>query len=226
MQEMSARARTGRIAAVTVAAFLAGFPAQAAAQKAAFLDAFVTFHSRLIGTFGDEGPQIAAAVDEMAAGLAEWDRQAGVAEASASAPGDRAVINLDRGRFDLALKALDAAIQAEPGRAAFHRLRGLVLEALGREDEALASLAAAWDLDRSDPMTAYLLADRRAAHGGTEDVAPQAAALAATYARTGGPPPGRAPAPFTQLALVADRAADTPIFSPALYDDGFALVAQ
>ena len=227
----TARRRNGPalgVACLTLAACL--FPAVAYAQKASFVDAFIRFHSRLIGTFGDEGPEIAAAIEDMASSLAGWRREADRLEADlttapGSAPADLAVLHLDRGRLDAALSAMDAAIQAEPSRAAFHRLRGLIHDAAGRRDEAVAALTRAWELDRSDPIAAYLLADRRTSLDEAADIEPQLAALLDAYERTGAPEPGRAPAPFFQLSLVSDLAADTPIFSPVLYADGLALVA-
>ena len=206
-------------------------PAEALAQRDAFIDAFVTFHSRLIGTYGDEGPQIVASLDDMAARLAAWEREADAAEAQLrtrgpGAPGDFALLYLDSGRREDALRALDAAIDAEPGRAALHRLRALVLEALDQPAEALAALTNAWEIDREDPMSAYLLADRRAAADGTADAAPQVAALLGAYDRAQAAGVDRPSAPFVELALVNDLAADTPIFSPALYADGFELMAR
>jgi tetratricopeptide (TPR) repeat protein len=223
--------RRNAIALAAACVALIVCPGAAYGQKAAFVEAFVTFHSRLIGTYGDEGPQIAAALDEMAVGLVAWDREAAAAEAAlrasqSVAPADLAVLHLDRSRFEDALKEMDAAIRAEPRRAAFHRLRGLIHEAAGRPADAVAALATAWQLDPDDPITAYLLADRRTAASPGEDIQPQVATLLAAYGRAGGPTFGRSRAPFFQLSLIQDRAADTPIFSPVLYADGLRLIAQ
>ena len=222
----------GRAAhAVALAAALVCLaPAEAVAQRAAFVEAFVAFHSRLIGTYGDEGPRIAASLDAMASTLAEWERQGRAAEAElkshASTPaGDFAVLYLDAGRLDAALRAMDAAIEAEPRRAAFHRLRALILEALGRQPDAVAALAAAWEIDPDDPIGAYLLADRRIALDATADVAPQVATLIAAFERMQSAA-DRPSAPFVELTLVDDFSADTPIFSPVLYAEGLESFAR
>ena len=218
--------KTLATAAFLVAA-LTVLPAGAAAQRDPFIDAFVSFHSALSGTYGDEGPKVAASLDQMATSLAAWDRTAAGAVAKLTSQrtntaGDLALAYLDWGRLDEALAALDSAIAIEPTRAAFHQLRGLILDASGRRDDAIAAFASAWALDPNDPIKAYLLADRRGTEASAGDLQPQLAALLASYGR--GTPAGRAP--FIPLTLIEDRAAKTPIFSPAPYAGGFALVAQ
>lgn len=218
--------RTLATAALLVA-LLTVLPGAAAAQKDPFIDAFVGFHTALSGTYGDEGPRVVASLDQMAASLAAWDRTAAGTVAKftsqqANTGGDLALAYLDWGRHDDALTAIDSAIAIEPTRAAFHQLRGLILDASGRRNDAVAAFATAWTLDPNDPIKAYLLADRRGTDADAGDLQPQLAVLLASYDR--GRLAGRAP--FIPLTLVEDRAAKTPIFSPASYAGGFALVAQ
>ena len=66
-----------------------------------------------------------------------------------------ASLYLERNRFDAALREFDADITIDPARAAFHRLRGLVLQAMNRDDEAAAAFRAAWLREPDDPQNAY-----------------------------------------------------------------------
>lgn len=71
-------------AAVSLALLL-GAP-RASAQKVAFVDAFVAFHSALFGTYGDEGPEVTAALERMSASLGSWEsREAGERAAATAA---------------------------------------------------------------------------------------------------------------------------------------------
>ena len=51
------------VTAACAVALLLALPVRAAAQKSAFIDAFIAFHTALPGTYGDEGPQVIAALD-------------------------------------------------------------------------------------------------------------------------------------------------------------------
>jgi len=210
-----------------------------AAQKSAFRDALIGFHSQLAGDYGDEGPRIAASLDRMASSLAAWDQQIRVAEQdarqrlAAATSSERVRIHqslaelyADRGRHADAVREIDAALAVDGGRADLHIFRGLVLEAWGHDDDAVRAFSRAWEIDRDDPVSAYLLASRRAAQA-DEDIAPQAAVLLKALARRLASVPSDRSIPlFADLALVEDRAAVTPVFAPALYAEGFTLVAQ
>jgi tetratricopeptide (TPR) repeat protein len=190
-----------------VFALLTLVPTSAAAQKDPFIDAFIDFHSMLSGTYGDEGAKVVTSLDQMAVSLAAWE---------AADPDTRP-------RAD-ALTAIEAAIRIEPRRADLHVFRGLILETFARDAEAARSFKTAWGLDPDDPIKAYLVAARTSAGANPDDLQPQIATLLAAYDRARSAPGPRAP--FIQVALVEDRAADTPRFSPAPYADGFALIAQ
>lgn len=203
-------------------------PARVTAQKDSFINAFMEFHALLAGTYGDEGPDAARALDRMAAALAAWDDINRESQAKLeSAPGSAsnlALFYLDAGRPGDALAAIDAAIQIEPKRAGLHMFRGVVLDAAGRIAEALQSLRTAWDLDHNDPIAAYLLAARIATGPDPVDVQPQLAALLAIYQRSGASPRRRAP--FLQTSFINDLAADMPRFAPAAYAEGFSRFMQ
>src|SRR4051812_33622091 len=86
-------------------AFLISLPVGAAAQKSAFIDAFIDFHIALSGTYGDEGPRVTAALDRMEVSLDAWERANREAEQALKARGnatpiDLAVLYVDELRLD------------------------------------------------------------------------------------------------------------------------------
>ena len=214
------------VTAAWAVALLLALPVRAAAQKSAFIDAFIDFHSALPGTYGDEGPQVTAALDRMAASLDTWERASREAEAALRAragttPADLALLYADQLRLDEAIDAMQRAIAAEPRRASYYVLQGLLNQAAGHPMAAGAAFDAAHALDPADPIAAYLAAAHLADEGGGNEMKPLVATLMAAAER------GRLPraAPFAQFALVEDLWAATPIFSPAAYADGFASMA-
>jgi tetratricopeptide (TPR) repeat protein len=72
------------VAAVSLALLL-GASTPSSAQQAAFVDAFVAFHSALFGTYGDEGPEVTAALERMAASLGPWESRAAEQRTEAAA---------------------------------------------------------------------------------------------------------------------------------------------
>jgi len=199
-------------------------PAPAAAQKDAFIEALIEFHSALSGTYGDEGPRVEAALDRMAAALDAWNTENRAAEAALPTGPDNApslaLFFLDAGRPAEALEAVEAAIRFEPERAGLHRLRGVLLGADGRDADALASFERAWALDPKDPVIAYLLADGMSTDEPSEAPEPQLAALLAAPGPAGGAYTWRTP--FFRAALIGDASSDEPQFGRAAYADGFA----
>jgi tetratricopeptide (TPR) repeat protein len=209
----------GRPAGICAVILVTLLPAPVSAQKDQFIDAFIEFHSELSGTYGDEGSRAAVALDRMTAALGAWNAANRAAEASLrSAPGyapsTLALFFLEAGRPAEALSAIESALQLEPTRAGVHMFRGILLDAAGRGADAVRSFETAWQLDPDDPVTAYLLADRTAAGQAPPDLEPQIASLLAASQRVGAAPRR---APFIQVALIDDRAADTPRFLPATY---------
>jgi tetratricopeptide (TPR) repeat protein len=207
-----------------------GLSPEAAAQKDAFIDELIAFRLALAGTYGDEGPQVLASLDRLAAALAQWDRTLAAIEgdmrgALPGAPPERALLVhttlasrfIERGRFREAMAEIDAAMAIDPRRPAFPLLRGLVQEIAGTPAGAFEDFERAWRLDPADPVKAYLVADRGLALGRLDDITPQLDVLMAAL-ETGA---AAGVDPFIQLALVADARADWPVFAPAAYADGF-----
>jgi tetratricopeptide (TPR) repeat protein len=224
--------RRAALAVALVAASLT--PSTASAQKDRFIDALIAFRTALGGTYGDERPQLEAALDGMVSSLAAWDREAAASETELRrglphAPTeDRlrrrialASLKLDRDQWADALGDLDAAVAANPDRAFVYLARGMVRDTAGDTAGAVSDFQRAWDLDRDDPVKAYLLVTRGLAAGTHDDPGPPLGALlAAQQAATGGAPPG-----FMEIGLLRDRA-DWPVFAPAAYAEGFGLVAE
>jgi len=225
---------------VCLLSILSTWTAAPAAQKSAFRDALIGFHSNLAGDYGDEGPVIAESLDRMASSLAAWDQLIRVAEQDlrprlpTATSGERVRIHhslaelyADRGRFADAVREIDAALAVDSTRADALVFRGLVLEAWGRQEDASISFRRAWDLDREDPVSAYLAASRRVGAADGTGAAPETAVLLKALARRlASVPPDRSIPLFSAVSLIDDGAAVTPVFSPALYAEGFTLVAQ
>jgi tetratricopeptide (TPR) repeat protein len=232
-----------RTVACAVAGVLAALmlPREAAAQKDTFIDALIAFRTSLAGNFGDEGPQVAANLERMATSLDVWDKTIASAEADLRAGLSGATreqtlrvrleltsLFLQRGRFAEGLAEIDRAIAVDPQRAAFHLFRGLIHDTTGAVAEARKDFERAWTLDPPDPIKAYLLADHVPAPGDRQPqidqlMVAQQALMAAQQAAV---PAIRAPISFIRLPLIEDRAADWPVYSPAAYAEGFALVAE
>jgi tetratricopeptide (TPR) repeat protein len=213
-----------------LAAFLA-HPAPAAAQKDAFVDAFVTLHADLMGSYGDEGPQVTETLGRMSAALDAWERSAAADESALKARGasaaEFALVYVDAHRLDDATQAVKAAIAMEPSpgsardtrRASLYVFLGLLQDESGDTADAATSFETAWRLDSSDPVAAYLWADRLSRRSGA-DPTPQLAVLLAASDR--GVLSQRRP--FAEFRLVNDLAAGTPIFAPVAYAHAFALM--
>lgn len=229
--------------AVCLVAAVGALSASPAAQVDAFRDALIGFHSTIAGEYGDEGPLAVRNLDRMASSLSAWDavirdaeRDVG-ARVSTAPAGERARIHaslaqlyIERGRYPDAVRELDAAIQSDGTRASLHVLRGLVFEITGRPGdnaEAVRAFERAWQIDREDPVSAYLLSSRQANQTASDDVAlPTSRLLAALTRRFRSVPRDRHIDLFPQLALVPDAAAVTPVFSPARYAEGFSFVEK
>jgi tetratricopeptide (TPR) repeat protein len=209
------------------------------AQKDAFRDALIEFHSKLAGDYGDEGPLVASNLEKMASSLATWDAMIRSAEEDARSRLQVAPVTerlrlhtalgemyVERGRYADAIRELDAAIRTEPSRADVLVFRGLVLETSGRQEEAVVAFTRAWEVDHDDPASAYLLASRRPPEEPDEITPPAASLLRALERRLRSVPSDRHIPLFAEPAFIADRAAVTPVFSPARYADGLTFAAQ
>jgi tetratricopeptide (TPR) repeat protein len=226
-----------RFVAICVAAACLATPAPASAQRQVFVAGFIDLTSAVAGTFGDEGPRVRAALDRMAAGLDVWDEEIEALEANRPAPGRNvlpatafqihvalAVAYAERPHFANALREIDAALGIQPQQANLHRLRALVLDAMGRTSEAGGAFRTAWQLDPADPGKAYLFL-RSASSGPARDRAKARELLVDAYRQAlgGSAPPAR---PFVQVGLLTDTAAASPVLPHAVYAEGYRLIAR
>jgi tetratricopeptide (TPR) repeat protein len=214
-------------------------PSTAVAQRDDFFAAFVQFYQALRGTYGDEGPRLAAHLETMTTALAAWDREIRDAEARLR-PGLTsadvqtalqihavlAALYLDRGRFDDALREFTVAIDIDPTRAAFHVYSGLIHQATGRPADAAGAFRAAWRLDPADPLNAYRLIVSRS----DSTTAAEIEQALATLARIEGElirlerPPIRSP--FRTTRAIDDDAGGAMGFVPPPYARGFSLLQE
>lgn len=214
-------------------------PAEAAAQKAGFFDPLLSLYRTLAGGYGDEGPRLAALAAEAATALARWDAAiadterglraqiaAGDPQAALQAHTVIASLYLDRGRFGDAVRELDADIAIDPRRAAFHRLKGLALEAQGRAGDAAEAFRAAWLLAADDPQNAYRLIASRAPQTTPADIGRAVDVLAVLEAALVRGERSAAAPPFISLRPIDDDAGGTMAFAPAAYARAFAPVLE
>ena len=221
-----------RAAAVSLTIVISA-PTSAAAQKLAFVDAFVAFHSALFGTYGDEGPEVTAALARMSASLDVWEQSRREAEAElrarpTPAPFDRALFYADARQFDAAIAAMRDAVATEPASVPLHVYLGRLYEAVGQQAEAATAFQTARTLDPSDPVVAYLIGLQVSETAGADDSDRQAALqpLLATLMRAHDGPGLASKRPLPQFALIDDLSAPTRVFAPAAYASGFALAVQ
>jgi tetratricopeptide (TPR) repeat protein len=204
---------------------LLALPVPAAAQKDPFVDSFIAFHSALEGPYGDEGAAVAAALERMASSLDAWEETQAKTEAALKGragitPGELALFYAEHQRFEDAERAAAAAIAAEPTRGSLQVFRGLLQEAAGQRTDAAATFAAAARIEPRNPVAIYLAASRLSP-GSSPSELEALAALMTTAAEDSRPQR----APFLQFELIDDVLSKVPVFSPAAYEDGFALFA-
>jgi tetratricopeptide (TPR) repeat protein len=229
------------VGALVVAALIT--PSNAFAQRDAFYSTLLTFYKTLGGVYGDEGPQLTAQLDALAAALQQWDQDILAAEKRLRPALDGAdaqtrmqahtllaSLYIERGRFDDALRELDEDIRIDARRAAFHRYRGLIHHAEGRPTLAADAFRATWLLEPDDPQNAYRVLAFTSALT-TPEESERALASLATVERDviaevlAGRRP-RAGAPFTTLSGIVDDAGGGMAFVPAAYARGFTLVLR
>jgi tetratricopeptide (TPR) repeat protein len=231
------RRRRSLLAAVCCGWVVLWFPSTAAAQKDIFVQGLLQLNAALAGTYGDEGPQIIAAIDTISRGLAEWDRsiaafEARVAAETAGTSPDGTVrmrlalarLYIERKRLSDALREIEAVSPLAANPADVHVLRALVLDASGKSDAAREAFRAAWDLDRDDPVKAYYVLR----HGASSAEAGQRAldALSRAYehvARKGTP---QTAVTFLHVGLFDDRSAEMATIPHALYAEAYRHIAD
>jgi tetratricopeptide (TPR) repeat protein len=226
---MSARLLFSLVFAASTVALPAALHAQG---KDRFVRSLTDFSNAVAGARGDEGPTLGAALDGMEAGLREWDGLVAKVEAGFSAavgtasPPEAArmrtalgTVYLERGRTDDALEQFDAAVRLDPEFADVYLLRALAYELLIRPDDAVSAYRSLWQKSGANPAYAYLFL--RSA-GGNENGRDRASAMqvltsAVDEARAG------TGALFATVGVIDDTASG-PVFAPAAYAEGFALL--
>jgi len=211
-------------------------PPTATAQQDVYADTLRQLATAVSGRAGTEGPVVLASLDRLTAALDNWDRalasiaadrQAAFARATppeeALGRASLARLYLPRGRLADALVELDRAITLQPAAVELLLLRGLVREAAGDRDGALDDYRLAWSTEPQDPIAAYLAADRSLSVDEAVDIQPQIEALEAAQQARLAP---RSDAVFSGLTLFEDGLSKVPVFVPAAYAAGFALVGE
>jgi tetratricopeptide (TPR) repeat protein len=214
-------------------------PSAAVAQRDPFFSALVQFHRSSAGLYGDEGPQLTAHLEAMSTALARWDAEIRNAERelrSRLAAADiqtqlqihtlLASLYLERGRFADAIRELDEDVRIDPRRAAFQRLKGLVLQAMSRPAEAADAFWATWLLDAADPQNAYRLIAYRSSQTTPQDVERALERLANVERELTSGERSRANTPFVDVHGIVDDAGGAMAFVPAAYALGFSLMLR
>ena len=215
-------------------------PSPAAAQRASFFSAVVSFYRASAGLYGDEGPELTAQLAAMSAALDRWDRELGDIERQLRSRLQSvddvqtrlqlhttlASLYVERGRLSDAAREFDADISIDPRRAAFHRLKGLVLQAASRHAEAADAFRGAWLLDPQDPQNAYRLIAHRSALTTAQEIDRARETLATLERGLVRGEQARISAPFTILSGILDDAGGGIAFVPAAYASGFSFILQ
>ena len=215
-------------------------PSPALAQRDAFFSSVVTFYRSLAGLYGDEGVQLTTQLATMSAALERWDGDIRDAERelrSRLRPADDiatrlqvhttlASLYLERGRLDEAIREFDEDIAIDPRRAAFHRLKGILLHTMSRSAEAADAFRAAWLLDPDDPLNAYRLIAQRSIQTTSADIDAAVSVLASLERGLIRRDRPGVSAPFPNLGGLIDDTAGAIAFVPAAYANGFALILR
>ena len=151
-------------------------PSNALAQRDAFFSTLLAFYNTLGGTYGDEGPQLVAHLQDLSTALERWDDEIRAAERQLrpqlnGADTQKALqvhtllasLYMERGRVDEALREFDEDIRIDPRRAAFHRYKGLIHQASRGDPRPRTHSARPGSLDPADPQNAYRLLAVRSA---------------------------------------------------------------
>jgi len=213
---------------------------------AAFIDA-------LTGTYGDEGTRVRSGIDAMTVGLDRWDASIGAIERAAieraevergvergavsgASSGQASAISgthlqlgalyLERDRIDDALREFAEVSRQDPRRADVHLLRGLAYDRAGRFEEAAGAFRLARERDANDPVKAYLLVQHTPIVAESTEAQLAVETLLSSAQRQTTTMDGRRRAPFIQIALLEGQPNAEPVFAPASYAEGFALVRR
>jgi tetratricopeptide (TPR) repeat protein len=214
-------------------------PSTAAAQRDRFLAAFVQFYQTLRGPYGDEGPQLVAQLERMTTALAAWDLEIRNAERELQprlkgADAQTALeihtvlasLYLERSRFNDALREFDADIKIDPTRAAFHRYKGIIYQAIARPADAADAFRAAWLVDAADPQNAYRLIVYRSSSTTAPQIDKALASLAQIEGELTRLERPRTTSPFRTTQAIEDDAGGGMGFVPPTYARGFSLLQR
>jgi tetratricopeptide (TPR) repeat protein len=214
-------------------------PSAAVAQRDPFFSALVQFHRSSAGLYGDEGPQLTAHLEAMSTALARWDAEIRNAERELRSQLTAADVQtqlqihtlltslyIERGRFADALSELDQTLLIDRRRAPFHRLRGIVLQAISRSDEAADEFRAAWLLDPADPQNVYRLIAYRSALTTPQEIERALETLTDVERELIQRKRPRIEAPFIDIHGIKDEAGGAMAFVPAAYARGFSSILR
>jgi tetratricopeptide (TPR) repeat protein len=215
-------------------------PAPAAAQRDPFFSAVVAFYRSVAGFYGDEGPHLTAQLGAMSTALDRWDKAISDAERDLRSRlrsvddvqtklqihTTLASLYLERGRLNDALREFDEDISIDPRRAAFHRFKGLVLQAMSRPAEAADAFRTTWLLDPDDPQNAYRLIVYRSVRTTPQETERASETLANLERGLIRRERGGTSAPFTNVSGIIDDAGGGMAFVPAAYASGFSFILQ
>ena len=205
-------------------------PTAAFAQKDQFFDALLPLYRAAAGTYGDEGPQLNAAITAMSQALARGNATLAEAETNVRAqlPGATPQVALqmhtvlgsmylEHGRFADALREFDQDLLIDPKRAIFHRLKGTIHQAQGRRAEAADAFHGAWLADPADPQNAYQLLVTTAAATTDAERSQARVTLAALERALVQGQQSKAGSPFLSVRPIDDAAGGAMAFAPAAY---------
>jgi tetratricopeptide (TPR) repeat protein len=219
---------------------LLALPSPSAAQRGPFFSAVVAFYRSSAGLYGDEGPQLSAHVASMSTVLDQWDRELANAErelrsrlqsvddvqSKLQIHTTLASLYIERGRLNDAVREFDEDISLDPRRAAFHRLKGLVLQVASRHAEAADAFRHAWLLDSADPQNAYRLIAFRSLQATPPEIERARETLSNLEGGLIRREQAGTSAPFTNLSGIIDDAGGGMAFVPAAYASGFSFILQ
>jgi tetratricopeptide (TPR) repeat protein len=204
-------------------------------QKQAFVLAMSQFTEAIAGAYGDERARVWSAIASMRKALGEWDDAIRAHEAAVAAQPPSAelrmtlgAVYLDRSRVADALREFAVAIRLEPDRSDVYSLQGLADARAGEPGEAAQAFARGSSLDPDNPATFYTLAQHLLKTGRPDEAKKAQRSFQESERRRLAEPPGTPTIgpPFKRVSLVRQPSGVAPIFPPALYSRGFALLSE
>ena len=212
-------------------------PSGANAQRDEFFNALLPFYRALAGVYGDEGTQLTAHMNTLAATLSQWDLALGSTEIQLRArlqdKNPRTALEVhtvlaslyaERSRFREALREVDEDIRIDPTRVVFYRFKALLHLADNNAAAAADAFRKAWLLNPEDPQNAYRLIVHRASDTTEAEIERALATLATTERALTKGEGGAAESPFLTLNSINDDVGSAMAFVPGPYARGFSLL--